>query len=69
VSWYRFADRCADGTSATTDGHDEAVLRSGADTAASDLELLERGRQEAAWSVVLTVVRETVIDHRRWGIE
>jgi hypothetical protein len=39
------------------------------DTAASDLELLECGRQEAAWSVVLTVVRETVIDHRLWGIE
>ena len=56
VSWHRLADRRADRPSATADGHDEAVLRSGTDAAAIDLELLERGRQKAARAVVLTIV-------------
>jgi hypothetical protein len=54
VSGYRLADRCADSTAATADGHDEAVLRPGIDAAASDLELLEGGRQKATRAVVLS---------------
>src|SRR2546426_10755146 len=49
VSWNRLAHRCANRTSATSNGHDEAVLRAGTNATSSDLELLERGRQKAAW--------------------
>jgi hypothetical protein len=69
VSWHRLAHRCANRTSATANGHHEAVFRTGTDATASDLELLERGRQKAAWAVVLTVVRETVVDHQRRSID
>ena len=69
VSWHRLAHRCANRTSATANGHHEAVFRTGTDATASDLELLERGRQKAAWAVVLTVVRETVVDNQRRSID
>jgi hypothetical protein len=38
-------------------------------TRTSDLKLLERGRHKAARAVVLAVVRETVVDHRRRSID